>query len=40
MIPIVLLLLLLAFAVAGLTFYLRSAKRKLANKAKQRQQPK
>jgi hypothetical protein len=38
MIPIVLLLLVLAFAVAGLTFYLRHAKREKANKA-ERQQP-
>lgn len=36
MIPIVLLLLVLAFAVAGLTFYLRSAKRKKADKTEQK----
>lgn len=40
MIPIVLLLLVLAFAVAGLTFYLRSAKRKKADKTEQKQRPK
>lgn len=39
MIPILLLLLVLAFAVAGLTFYLRSAKRKKADKAEQQQRP-
>lgn len=39
MFSIILLLLALAFAVAGLAFFLREAKRKKADKAKRQQRP-